>query len=168
MRGAQPRFKTMNFIQTYKEIPTKTEIAKFADEFIDIPNLTLTEKFINIKFAEELIEQIKKKLNPLAKKDFAEMFNGETKQEFMGVTVQLVWMGKSKALKDPSYEYSNNVTRIEQELSQAESNIKYLKDKLKLEKTAEINNGTAKKLDEMFEEPKEAIDDFMIKVSLRK
>lgn len=158
----------MNYIQTYTEIPTKTEITKIADDFIQLDNMTATEKFINIKFAEEVIEQIKKKLNPLAKKDFAEMFGGETKKDFMGVNVQLVWMGKSKALKDPSYEYSNNVTRIEQELSQAEANVKYLKDKLKLEKTAEINNGTAKKLDELFEEPKEAIDDFTIKITLRK
>jgi len=155
-------------IQLYKEIPTKTEIAKFANQFIEQGDMSLTEKYINVKFMEELLDQIKKKLNPLAKEDFAKMFQGETKMDFMGVTVNLVWMGKSKALKDPSYEYSNNVARIEQELSEAESNVRYLKDKLKLEKTAEINNGTAKKLDEIFEEPKNELDDFTIKVSLRK
>ena len=158
----------MNYIQTYTEIPTKTEIAKIADDFIQLDNMTATEKYINIKFAEEVIEQIKKKLNPLAKRDFAEMFGGETKKDFMGVNVQLVWMGKSKALKDPTYEYSMEVSGLEAELRAVEEQAKFVKDKIKLQKLHEINNGTAKKLDELFEEPKEAIDDFTIKVSLRK
>lgn len=158
----------MNTIQTYKEIPTKTEIAKFANEFIEQGDLSLTEKYINIKFIEEFVEQVKKKLNPLAKEDFAKMFDGEIKKDFMGVTVQLVWMGKSNALKDPSYEYSDKVKQIEAQILHDETDLKYLKESLKLEKTREINNGTAKKLDEIFEEEKPAMNDFQIKISLRK
>jgi len=158
----------MNVIQTYKEIPSKTEISKFADEFIKQGDLSLTEKYINIKFAEELIDQIKKKLNPLAKADFAKMFEGETKMDFMGVTVNLVWMGKSKALKDPSYEFSEEVQLKEARIKEEEEQIKFMKDSVKLQKTHEINTGIAKKLDEIFEEPKNELEDFTIKVSLRK
>lgn len=158
----------MSVIQTYKEIPTKTEISKFADEFIAKDDLSLTEKYINIKFIEELVEQIKKKLNPLAKADFAKMFEGETKKDFMGVNVQLVWMGKSKALKDPSYEYSDKINEMQRDIDMVEMNLKTQKEILKLMKTQEINNGTAKKLDEIFEEPKNELEDFQIKISLRK
>ena len=158
----------MNCIQTYKEIPTKSEIANLVNDFIKLDNMSLTEKYINIKFFEAFIEQVKKKLNPLAKEDFAKMFNGETKMDFMGVTVQLVYMGKSNAFKDPSYEYSDIVKNLESELAKAENEVKYLKDIIKLTKTNEINNGTAKKLDEIFEEEKPAMNDFQIKVSLRK
>jgi len=158
----------MNYLQTFKEIPTKTEIAKYANQFIEQGDLSLTEKFINIKFAEELIEQIKKQLNPLAKEDFAKMFQGETKMDFMGVTVQLVYMGKSKAIKDPYYLYPEVVTKLQDEIEQDEIRLKDKREVLKVLKIQAINNGTAKKLDDIFEEPKNAIDDFTIKVTLRK
>lgn len=158
----------MNYIQPLKNIPAKSEIAEYVKQYKDQDGLSPIEKYANLKFLEEFTKKGLAELKELAKDDFIKMFNGTTSMDFMGITVSLKNMSKSNALKDPTYEYSNNVARLEQELEQAKSNVKYLEDRLKLEKTAEINNGTAKKLDEIFEEPKEAKDDFQITVTLRK
>lgn len=158
----------MNYIQPLKNIPAKSEIAEYVKQYKDQDGLSPIEKYANLKFLEEFTKKGLAELKELAKDDFIKMFNGTTSMDFMGITVSLKNMSKSNTLKDPSYEYSNNVARLEQELEQAKSNVRYLEDRLKLEKTAEINNGTAKKLDEIFEEPKEAKDDFQITVTLRK
>jgi len=157
-----------NYIQPLKEIPAKSEIAEYVKQYKEQEGLSPIEKYANLKFLEEFVKTGLAELKDSAKDDFIKMFNGATKFDFMGVTVQLKNMAKANALKDPSYEYSNNVARIEQELEQAKDNVRYLTDRLKLEKTNEINNGTAKKLDEMFEEPKELKDDFQLVISLRK
>ena len=157
-----------NYIQPLKEIPAKSEIAEYVKQYKEQEGLSPIEKYANLKFLEEFVKTGLAELKGSAKDDFIQMFNGATKFDFMGVTVQLKNMAKANALKDPSYEYSNNVARIEQELEQAKDNVRYLTDRLKLEKTNEINNGTAKKLDEMFEEPKELKDDFQLVISLRK
>lgn len=158
----------MNYITPLKNIPAKSEIAEYVKQYKDQDGLSPIEKYANLKFLEEFTKKGLAELKELAKDDFIKMFNGATSMDFMGITVSLKNMSKSNTLKDPSYEYSNNVARLEQELEQAKSNVRYLEDRLKLEKTAEINNGTAKKLDEIFEEPKEAKDDFQIVISLRK
>jgi len=157
-----------NYIQPLKEIPAKSEIAEYVKQFKEQEGSTYIEKYANLKFFEEFVKAGLAELKGSAKDDFIQMFNGATKFDFMGVTVQLKNMAKANTLKDPSYEYSNNVARIEQELEQAKDNVRYLTDRLKLEKTNEINNGTAKKLDEIFEEPKELKDDFQLVISLRK
>ena len=158
----------MNYIQPLKEIPAKSEIAEFVKQYKEQEGLSPIEKYANLKFLEEFVKKGLVELKDLAKDDFIKMFNGATKMDFMGIEVSLKNMSKSNALKDPSYSYSNNVARIEQELEQAKANVRYLEDRLKLEKTAEINNGTATKLDEIFEEPKELKDDFQITITLRK
>jgi len=157
----------MNYIQPLKEIPAKSEIAEYVKQYKNQEGLTPIEKYANLKFLEEFVKTGLAELKGIAKDDFIQMFNGATKFDFMGVTVQLKNMTKANTLKDPTYTYSNNVARIEQELEQAKDNVRYLTDRLKLEKTNEINNGTAKKLDEMFEEPKELKDDFQLVISLR-
>ena len=157
----------MNYIQPLKEIPAKSEIAEYVKQYKEQEGLSPIEKYANLKFLEEFVKKALAELKDPAKDDFIKMFNGATKMDFMGIEVSLKNMAKANTLKDPSYEYSNNVARIEQELEQAEANVRYLKDRLKLEKTAEINNGTAKKLDEIFEE-EELKDDFQLTITLRK
>lgn len=156
-----------NYIQPLKNIPAKSEIAEYVQQFKAQDGLSPIEKYANLKFLEEFVEKAIAELKDPAKDDFIQMFNGATSMDFMGITVSLKNMSKSNTLKDPSYEYSNNVARLLEELEQAKANVRYLEDRIKLEKTAEINNGTAKKLDEIFEE-KELKDDFQLTVSLRK
>jgi len=157
----------MNYIQPLKEIPAKSEIAEFVKQYKEQEGLTPIEKYANLKFLEEFVKKGLAELKDPAKDDFIKMFNGATKMDFMGIEVSLKNMSKSNALKNPSYSYSNNVARLEQELERAKANVRYLEDRLKLEKTAEINNGTATKLDEIFEE-KELKDDFQLTITLRK
>jgi len=158
----------MSYIQPLKQIPAKSEIAEYVNQFKALDNLTPIEKYANLKFLEEFVKQALKELKDPAKDDFIQMFNGATQMDFAGVTVQLKNMSKSNTLKDPTYLFSHNVTDLENELSKAQANVRYLTDKIKLEKTAEINNGTAKKLDDIFEEPKELKDDFQLTITLRK
>jgi len=158
----------MNYIQPLKQIPAKSEIAEYVNQFKSLDNLSPIEKYANLKFLEEFVKQALKELKDPAKDDFIQMFNGATQMDFAGVTVQLKNMSKSNTLKDPTYLFSHNVTDLENELSKAQANVRYLTDKIKLEKTAEINNGTAKKLDDIFEEPKELKDDFQLTITLRK
>ena len=158
----------MSYIQPLKQIPAKSEIAEYVNQFKALDNLTPIEKYANLKFLEEFVKQALKELKDPAKDDFIQMFNGATQMDFAGVTVQLKNMSKSNTLKDPTYLFSHNVTDLENELSKAQANVRYLTDKIKLEKTAEINNGTAKKLDDIFEEPKELEDDFQLTITLRK
>ena len=158
----------MNYIQPLKQIPAKSEIAEYVNQFKSLDNLSPIEKYANLKFLEEFVKQALKELKDPAKDDFIQMFNGATQMDFAGVTVQLKNMSKSNTLKDPTYLFSHNVTDLENELSKAQANVRYLTDKIKLEKTAEINNGTAKKLDDIFEEPKELEDDFQLTITLRK
>ena len=158
----------MNYIQPLKQIPAKSEIAEYVNQFKSLDNLSPIEKYANLKFLEEFVKQALKELKDPAKDDFIQMFNGATQMDFAGVTVQLKNMSKSNTLKDPTYLFSHNVTDLENELSKAQANVRYLTDKIKLEKTAEINNGTAKKLDDIFEEPKELKDDFQLIITLRK
>ena len=158
----------MSYIQPLKQIPAKSEIAEYVNQFKALDNLTPIEKYANLKFLEEFVKQALKELKDPAKDDFIQMFNGATQMDFAGVTVQLKNMSKSNTLKDPIYEFSNTVNAIEVDIADAETNLKYLKDRLKLEKTAEINNGTAKKLDDIFQESKELKDDFQLTITLRK
>lgn len=158
----------MNYIQPLKNIPAKSEIAEYVKQYKDQDGLSPIEKYANLKFLEEFTKKGLAELKELAKDDFIKMFNGTTSMDFMGITVSLKNMGKSNALKDPTYEFSKDVANLESQLRAIEDNVKFFKDKIKLQKTFEINNGTAKKLDEIFEEPKEAKDDFQLTVTLRK
>ncbi len=157
----------MNYIQPLKEIPAKSEIASDVQAYKDKEGFNYIEKYAYIKYLKEFVKQAEEELKDPAKDDFIKMFNGATKMDFMGIEVSLKNMAKANTLKDPSYEYSNNVARLLEELEQAKANVRYLEDRIKLEKTAEINNGTAKKLDEIFEE-KELKDDFQLTLTLRK
>jgi len=157
-----------NYIQPLKEIPAKSEIGVLVEQYKKQEGLSDIEKFANLKFLEEFVKKGLAELKEPAKDDFIKMFNGATSMDFMGITVSLKNMSKSNTLNDPSYEFSENVKQIESQIEHDETDLRYLKDKLKLEKTREINNGTAKKLDEIFEEPKELKDDFQLVISLRK
>lgn len=158
----------MTYIQPLKQIPAKSEIAVYVQQYKDQDGLSPIEKYANLKFLEEFVKKGLAELKNDAKEDFLKMFEGATKMDFMGIEVSLKNMAKSNTLKDPSYEFSKDIEDIEYKIRETEGTLKYLKDKLKLEKTAEINNGTAKKLDEIFEEPKELKDDFQLVISLRK
>jgi len=158
----------MTYIQPLKQIPAKSEIAEYVQQYKEQDGLSPIEKYANLKFLEEFVKKGLAELKNDAKDDFLKMFNGATKMDFMGIEVSLKNMSKSNTLKDPTYEFSNNIVTLERALSEAEANVRYIKDRIKLEKTAEINNGTAKKLDDMFEEPKESKDDFQLVISLRK
>ena len=158
----------MSYIQPLKQIPAKSEIAEYVNQFKALDNLTSIEKYANLKFLEEFVRQALKELKDPAKDDFIQMFNGATQMDFAGVTVQLKNMSKSNTLKDPTYEFSQEVTNLENQLNTLEDNVKFFKDKIKLQKTHEINNGTAKKLDDIFEEPKELKDDFQLTITLKK
>jgi len=157
-----------NYIQPLKEIPAKSEIAVFVERYKKQEGLSDIEKYANLKFLEEFVKRGLAELKELAKDDFIKMFNGATSMDFMGITVSLKNISKSNTLKDPSYEFSEEVSKLESELRALEEAIVFTKDRIKLQKTHEINNGTAKKLDEIFEEPKELKDDFQLVVSLRK
>lgn len=155
-----------NSIQILKEIPSKKEIGVFVNDFISNGNNHL-EKYLTLKFLEQVIKEALPKLNGLAKDDFLQTYNGVTKQETMGVEISLVNMSKSNMLKDPIYTYSDNVYNLINDIEKMEQSIKDKKDLLKSLKVMEINDGTAKK-EELFDEPKEVKDDFQLKITLRK
>jgi len=158
----------MTYIQPLKNIPAKSEIAEYVQQYKEQDGLSPIEKYANLKFLEEFVKKGLAELKNDAKDDFLKMFNGATKMDFMGIEVSLKNMSKSNTLKDPTYEYSQEVTNLESQLKGLEDNVKFFKDKIKLQKTFEINNGTAKKLDDIFEEPKESKDDFQLTITLRK
>lgn len=158
----------MTYIQPLKNIPAKSEIAVYVQQYKEQDGLSPIEKYANLKFLEEFVKKGLAELKNDAKDDFLKMFEGTTSMDFMGVTVSLKNMSKSNTLKDPTYEYSMEVKGLEAQLMSKEHEMGYLKDKIKLQKTYEINNGVAKKLDDIFEEPKEAKDDFQLTITLRK
>lgn len=154
-----------NSIQVLTEIPSKKEITLFVNDFVN--GEQSLEKYLTLKFLEQVIKEALPKLNPMAKDDFLKTYNGAIKMETMGVEISLVNMSKSNMLKDPIYNYSDNVVNLENEIKQMEQSVKDKKDLLKSFKVMEINDGTATK-EEMFEEPKEIKDDFQLKITLRK
>ena len=157
----------MSYIQPLKQIPAKSEIAEYVNQFKALDNLSPIEKYANLKFLEEFVKQALKELKDPAKDDFIQMFNGATQMDFAGVTVQLKNMSKSNTLKDPNYIYSDKVYNYSNDIEQLEQKVKDMRDILKGMKTMEINDGTAKK-EELFEEPKELKDDFQLTITLRK
>jgi len=157
-----------NYIQPLKEIPAKSEIGVLVEQYKKQEGLSDIEKYANLKFLEEFVKKGLVELKEPAKDDFIKMFNGATSMDFMGITVSLKNMTKSNRLKDPSYEYPQHITGLVKDIEAIELILKGKKDMLKLLKTQSINEGTAKKLDEIFEEPKELKDDFQLTITLRK
>jgi hypothetical protein len=159
----------MNNLPTkFVEVPTKTELEAGVTEWIATTELTPLQKLLVIKELEFVIDDAKKKLRNTAVMDFLETYQGVMSMDIQGVKMQLKDMSKSITLKDPTYQFSDYVVDIEGEILKAEAQVKYLKDKLKLEKTKEINNGAAKKLDEIFEEPKSPEANYQLTITLRK
>jgi len=114
----------MNYIQPLKEIPAKSEIAEYVQQYKDQDGLSYIEKYANLKFLEEFVKTGLAELKGDAKDDFIKMFNGAMKMDFMGVTVQLKNMAKANTLKDPSYEYPKDITDLENEIKRNELLIK--------------------------------------------
>lgn len=157
----------MNYIQPLKQIPTKTEIKKYVAEFTENGDGTPLEKYATLKFLEQLVKDGLEALKSSAKDDFLKTYGGVTKMQIMGIDISLKNMSKANALKDPVYIYSDNVYNLVNDIEKMEQSLKDKKDLLKSLKTMEINDGTAKK-EELFEEPKEAKDDFQLTITLQK
>lgn len=148
-------------IEVIQNIPTKKELSIASDNFVQKKGIAL-DKYLTLKALEFFVKDGLEKLKEQAKTSFIEIYGGVTKQEAQGVTIQLADMSKSIAMKE--YAFSDSIQSEEADIKALEEEIKLSKDALKIRKLQEINSGTAKPMDSIFQgEPK---DHYTLKIIL--
>lgn len=131
------------------EVPTKTEISKIVNEFISSENLRAYEKYVWLKGLEKFVKEAITKLQPDAIESFLEAHSGSSNEYVFGANVKITNERKTETYK--RYLFSDEVTKIENEIEAQKNELKLLNDKLKLRQTLEINQGIATEED-LFQE----------------
>jgi len=145
-----------------QEVPSKTEIELAVSHFAGIDKFNPIEKYVILKAYEYFVKEAISKLKTPAIKSFLETKQGVTNDFIFGADVKIT--GERITTTHEKYTYSEAVTDIENKIEKKQNELKLLQDKLKLQKTMEINQNIAKKdIWETTEEPQ-----YGITITLRK
>lgn len=136
------------------EKPTKETIKQKSEQVMstDAP----LETFLEVKFMEKVVKEIleNKEFRKRVKEDYLNQSGGEvTTIELFGIKVAPMSQEK-KLMLEKVYIFSEQVNKMEKEIEEYLSLVDLNKQAVKLLKTIEINNGTAKEVtvDSLFPE----------------
>ena len=156
------------------EEPTKQAITEKANVIMSMEDALKT--FLEVKFMENVISEIvsNKEYRKRVKEEFLKETGGEVKKhEMFGIEIAPVSQVK-KNMFSKVYVYSEQVDKMEKEIEEILSDLDLKKQALKLLKTIEINNGTAKEVtvDNLFSDSPEVqetdpLKDFDLKITFK-
>lgn len=153
-----------------EDIPSKLEISTLVDMYggVDKPELN---KYLTIKALETFCKEYLEGHKVSAKKDFLATFGGATKMNVYGVEVKLRSRAKQNTMAE-NWHFSKEVTDKEAQLEDLKLQVDTLTDVITALKYMEINNGTATKVEGLFDEVEKLEEDpskdFSLIVTLRK
>jgi hypothetical protein len=150
------------FPVTINEVPSKAEINIIVSQFAELEKFNPIEKYVILKAYEYFIKESLVRLKTPAINSFLETKQGVTNDFIFGADVKIT--GERITVKHEKYTYSDVVVDIENKIEKKQNELKLLQDKLKLQKTMEINQNIAKK--DIWEE--EIEPQYGITVTLRK
>lgn len=138
-------------IPELKEFPSKTELQKITKEYLNNTRQTIFEKFLTLKFLENLCKIAFANFNKQdVIKSALEHSGGAMNFDYQGINVKITKENINKTFK--KYQFTDKTTKLivdnERKINELKTKIKLLETEIKQWQTHEINSNLAVEIQE--------------------